>query len=228
MATGIGRSRGSLTRPRRVIVVAGTGTEVGKTWVACRLARGLSEAGHRVSARKPAQSFASGDVTTDAAQLAAATGEDVLAVCPRHRWYETPMAPFMAADALGRGEVRLADLVAELAWPEDRADVGLVEPAGGVRSPITHDGADTIDLSVAVNADGVVLVADAGLGTINAVRLSLAALERFDVVVVLNRYDDGDELHRRNRSWLEANGRAPLVTDVHALGPWAAGERRRA
>lgn len=212
-----------MTRPRRLIVIAGTGTEVGKTWVACRLARGLRDAGHRVSARKPAQSFAPGDETTDAALLAAATGEPVHAVCPPQRWYETPMAPFMAADALGRGELRLGDLVAELDWPEEQIDVGLVEPAGGLRSPITHDGADTVDLCAALGAEGMVLVADAGLGTLNAVRLCLEPIGSLDVVVVLNRYDDGDDLHRRNRAWLDANINTPLVTDAHALVPWAAG-----
>lgn len=211
-----------MSRPGRVIVVAGTGTEIGKTWVACRLARGLRAAGYRVSARKPAQSFAPSDETTDAELLAAATGESAHAVCPPHRWYETPMAPFMAADALDRGEVLLADLVGELVWPPEGSDVGLVEPAGGVRSPITHDGADTVDLALALDADGVVLVADAGLGTINAVRLCLDALAPSSVVVVLNRYDDGNEVHRRNRAWLQATTGTRFVTDVGVLVSWAA------
>ena len=34
-------------------------------------------------------------------------------VCPPHRWYEVPMAPPMAADALGRPPFTIADLVAE-------------------------------------------------------------------------------------------------------------------
>jgi dethiobiotin synthetase len=46
----------------------------------------------------------------------------------------------------------------------------------------------------------VVLVADAGLGAINAVRLSAAALPA--ALVVLNRYDGADDLHVRNRRWL--------------------------
>jgi dethiobiotin synthetase len=54
-------------------------------------------------------------------------------------------------------------------------DVGLVETAGGVRSPQADDG-DVLDLVAAIAPDHVILVADAGLGTINAVRLSVAAL----------------------------------------------------
>ena len=47
------------------------------------------------------------------------------------------------------------------------------------------------------------LVADAGLGTINSVRLSVGALAGpRGLVVFLNRFDAADDLHRRNRDWL--------------------------
>ena len=119
-----------------MVVVAGTATEVGKTFVAAALLVRLAAAGSRVAARKPAQSYAPGDLRTDADVLAAATDDDPTAVCPRHRWYETPMAPPMAAEALGRRSFTVADLVTELDWP-DAVDVGVVETAGGVRSPPT-------------------------------------------------------------------------------------------
>jgi hypothetical protein len=45
-------------------------------------------------------------------------------------------------------------------------------------------------------------VADPGLGTINAVRLSCSALPAHGIVVVLNRFDPADALHVANRSWL--------------------------
>jgi hypothetical protein len=62
----------------------------------------------------------------------------------------------------------------------------------------------------------VVLVADSGLGTINLVRLGAEALDGHPVVVMLNRYDDGD-LHRRNRSWLSDRNGLDVVTDIGAL-----------
>jgi dethiobiotin synthetase len=81
-------------------------------------------------------------------------------------------------------------------------EVGLVETAGGLRSPMAADG-DCRDLVSAVAPDLVVLVADAGLGTINGVRLTVGALAaEVPVIVVLNRFDAGDELHMRNRRWL--------------------------
>ena len=122
------------------------------------------------------------------------------------------MAPPMAAAALGRPTFSITDLVAELSWP-DATDVGLVESAGGPRSPLAADG-DTITLTEALAPDIVVLVADAGLGTINAVRLSLDAFGTLaPVVVALNRYDDVLPLHRANRDWLEATPGCSIVTD---------------
>jgi dethiobiotin synthetase len=96
----------------------------------------------------------------------------------------------------------VADLLDEMVWPIPVVDVGLVESAGGVRSPQADDG-DAVTLAHALAPDLVVLVADAGLGTINNVRLCVDVLSPdFATIVVLNRYDDSVELHRRNREWL--------------------------
>lgn len=197
-------------RPGRLVVVAGTGTGVGKTWVAAELARQI---GRGVAARKPVQSFDT--LPTDADVLAAATGEAPEAVCPPHRSYPIAIAPFMAADRLGLPAFTLADLVAEIRWPA--VDVGIVEAAGGVRSPMTSDGADTVDLCDALQPDAVVLVADAGLGTLNAVRLCLDALAHHPVTVLLNRFDAGDALHVENRGWLVSRGRVAVLTEVKDL-----------
>jgi len=122
------------------------------------------------------------------------------------------MAPPMAADALGRNRFTLAQLVAELVWPAPAVDVGLVETAGGVRSPQTHDG-DVVAVAGLLAPEIVLLVADAGLGTLNSVRLSVDALPKaVPVVVVLNRYDEGNDLHRRNRRWLLEEDGLSVVT----------------
>jgi dethiobiotin synthetase len=191
-------------RPSRLVLVLGTGTEVGKTWVSAHLLSSLRADGVTVAARKPAQSYEPGDdpAGLDSAILGRASGEPSETVCRRSRWYEAAMAPPMAADVLGRDRFTVAQLVEELEWPRSAVDVGLVESAGGVRSPQADDG-DAVTLLDAVSPDLVLLVADAGLGTINAVRLSVGALpDGVDLVVVLNRYDADDELHVRNRQWL--------------------------
>ncbi len=206
-------------RPRRLVVIAGTGTEVGKTWVAVRLIEGLRERRTTVAARKPAQSFDATDTVTDADLLSGASGEPVDEVCPKHRWYAVAMAPPMAAEVLEQEALLLADLVEEVrdSWPGRAPDVGIVELAGGVRSPIAIDG-DCVDLVEQLAPDLVVLVADAGLGTINDVRLSLPPLARHAPVVVhLNRYDGDDELHVRNRDWLDARDDFDVIWEIDAL-----------
>ena len=194
------------------MLVAGTGTEVGKTWTA---AAWLSSLDVPRAARKPVQSFTPGE-KTDAEFLAAATGEDVHDVTPAHRWYEVPMAPPMAVDVLGRPSFTVAELVGEIHWPDARVAVGVVESVGGVRSPIAVDG-DTVTLAHALQPDRVVLVADAGLGTINSVRLSVGALDDFAVTVFLNRFDGAEDLHRRNRDWLRDIDKLEVVTAVDGL-----------
>lgn len=195
------------------VLLTATGTEIGKTWTACALTAELRARGREVHARKPAQSFSPTERgRTDAELLAAATGETPERVCPPHRWYEVAMAPFMAADVLGRPRIGIGDLVAETG-PIPPTGITLVEGAGGPRSPLAHDG-DTIDLARGLGIGRAVLVADAGLGTINAVRLCVEAMSGFDTLVSLNRFDPAEDLHRRNRAWLAGAGYTVVVSPV--------------
>ena len=199
-------------RPERVVAVTGTGTGVGKTWVAAAVLARLRSDGLTVAARKPVQSFDPDAGPTDADVLAAATGEPPTEVCPAHRWYERAMAPPMAAEALGRPAFTVADLAGELRWPGG-LEIGLVETVGGPRSPVAADG-DSAALVAALSPDVVLVVADAGLGAINAVRLAAHALDEWPLIVVLNRFD-GTDLQCRNRDWLERDGYL-LTTDPAA------------
>ena len=202
-------------RPPHLIVITGTSTEVGKTWWGAAAARVLVARGVRVAARKPVQSFAPDDPLTDADVLAQATGDDPQAVCPPHRWIAKPLAPPMAAIALGHPGFTIGDLADEIEWPPGTA-VGLVEGAGGVRSPLADDG-DTVALIRAVAPDEVLVVADAGLGTINAVRLTIAAITPTPVVVALNRFAPTDDVHRANREWLATRDGLTVVTSPDEL-----------
>ncbi len=227
-------------RPDRLVVVCGTGTAVGKTWVAARLLQELRARGLQVAARKPAQSF---DVDheadrigerTDAEVLGEASGEPPDVVCHPYRSYHRAMAPPMAAEVLGLPPFTVEDLVGELAWPEPPVDAGLVEMAGGVRSPQAANG-DAVAMVRALRPEVVLLVADAGLGTINEVRLSAEALapvaacmpgadgqhaQVARLIVALDRFDQAHDLHRRNRQWLADRDGLEVVTvpaEVHDL-----------
>lgn len=213
-----------VARPTLLIGVIGTNTEVGKTWVTAQLLATLKLRGARVAARKPVQSYAPDDINTDAALLAGASGEDVADICPAHRCFPLALAPPMAATALGRGPVWMSEIVSEIRWPAN-VDIGFVETVGGVRSPLACDG-DSLELLRRLEVDRMLLVADAELGTINAVRLTLAAVGATPTVVYLNRFQPENQLHELNRRWLNEQDKLSVITDVHSLAVLFEGARR--
>lgn len=214
-----------MSRPARLVVVTGSGTEVGKTWVAAHLLDELRRRGYSVSARKPAQSNSPGQ-PTDAEILARATEEAAEQVCPADLTYAVPLAPPMAARALGRQPPTLDELVDQLdrAWPGEVVNIGVVEGAGGVCSPLAIDG-DTADLARRIRADVAILVGEPQLGIINAARLSRPALHPLPITVHLNRFDPESELHRRNREWLVDRDGFDVTTTIGALADAVARSR---
>ncbi|MCA9174611.1 MAG: dethiobiotin synthase [Planctomycetales bacterium] len=130
-------------RPRHGLFIVGSNTEVGKTRVACAVARAMVAAGLRVGVYKPAASGAvrrDGTlVSTDAEELWNAAGRPLRldAVCPQV--FEAPLAPHLAARAEGKQlDARLLRTGAD-AWRSEAWDVLVVEGAGGLLSPISDD-----------------------------------------------------------------------------------------
>ena len=123
-------------------------------------------------------------------------------VCPPHRWLAVPMAPPDGGRRARPSRVHhRRPRRARSTWPEATRSASSRAPAAcALRSPTTATRSTS---SRALAPDVVLVVADAGLGTINAVRLDASTRSPpFPVVVALNRYDDGDDLHRANRDWL--------------------------
>ena len=120
-----------------IVVVAGTGTEIGKTWVTAELAVALTERGIAVVARKPVQSFAPDDDTpTDAEVLGDATVEDPHVVC-----LAAPLAAARDGTADGGRALEPSRSRSPTSSPRstDSTPPGaivLVESVGGVRSPL--------------------------------------------------------------------------------------------
>ncbi len=178
-----------------ILLVTGTDTGVGKTVIAGALAIAARNAGRRVAVLKPVETGCAGDppVAADAEFLALCAGtspEDAVL------WkLRAPLAPAVAAftEQVELSTDRIAEKVSSLA---SLSDIVIVEGAGGLRVPITWEE-DYLDLAVKLGAQ-VVLVARAGLGTINHTRLSLDALRRKDVPVqgvVLNASSPHAGLH---------------------------------
>jgi len=158
------------------LFITGTGTGVGKTYVASLIARVLREAGKRVGVYKPVASGCAMRggrlVSPDAVALWMAAGQPgtLDAVCPQT--FAAPLAPHLAARAEGR-RVDAGQLRSGLDYWRETCDVVLVEGAGGLMSPISDDDYNA-DLADEFGFP-LVVVAVNELGTINATLQTLIA-----------------------------------------------------
>jgi dethiobiotin synthetase len=152
----------------RGLFVTGTDTGVGKTEVACALARLLVEQGVTVRARKPVESgcdrIEGRLIPRDAERLrqAAQAVEPLDAVCPYP--LEAPLSPERAA-ALSGIALSLDKLHAACMAGVGQDDFLLVEGAGGLLSPLALD-ATAADLAVRLKLPALLVVADR-LGCLN-------------------------------------------------------------
>jgi dethiobiotin synthetase len=166
-----------------IVVVAGTGTGIGKTHVTTALVRRLAALGCRVAGRKPIESGIVDGVASDADALAAA-GTVPMASPPPYLLAD-PVSPHLAARRAGR----VIDVDTAARWCRtSSADVEhlFVETAGGLLSPLGPD-ATNLDLALALEPDHLVLVAPDRLGVLHdvrAVQLALVAAGLWDRSVV--------------------------------------------
>jgi dethiobiotin synthetase len=161
--------------------VTGTDTGVGKTLIACALARGLRRRGVDVGVMKPVETGVGPSGPSDARALREAAGADdaLELVCPQA--FSLAAAPCVAAAAEGRQVDRRAIDAAYDAL-RSRHDFTLVEGAGGLLVPIS-DGFSMADLALGLGLP-LLVVARAALGTINHTLLTLEAAEQRGLCVM--------------------------------------------
>ena len=164
----------------QTILVTGTDTNVGKTYISCLLIRKLRQSGLTVGAYKPACSGARWDVSgsphwDDVEDLRLATGSDVPVdlVCPQR--FLAAVAPNVAASLEGTtvSSERLISGVSE--W-KGKVDVLVIEGAGGVFCPLS-DELTVLDFAIRMQSP-VLVVAANRLGVISHTRLTVDRLRQ--------------------------------------------------
>jgi len=212
-----------------VLVVSGTGTGVGKTVVsaavvALALARGAS-----VAYVKPAQTGVPDEVAGGAVE-APAEPADVDVVCalaglPRQHAVELarfpdPVSPAAAARRAGRPAVSLRSVATRVGDLSERYRLVVVEGAGGLLVRYDEDGGTLADLARLVGAP-VLVVAAAGLGTLNHTALTLEALAHRGLdlagLVIGSWPADPDLAARCNVADLEMLAARPLAGALESL-----------
>lgn len=155
-----------------VLVVTGTGTDVGKTVATAALAALALAAGRRVVVLKPAQTGLGDGEPGDLAEVARLAGDVDRRELAR---YPDPLAPATAARRCGRPALRRADIAAAVREADRDDALVLVEGAGGLLVRFDDAGLTLADVAADLAAP-VLLVTSAGLGTLNTVALTLEAL----------------------------------------------------
>jgi dethiobiotin synthetase len=204
--------------------VTGTGTNVGKTFVSCALARRARELGvHRVLGFKPIETGCSRGEHgvlegADQQLLAAAAGDWQTGRLRGVYQFEPPVAPLVAAEQAGV-EIEVERILAALA--STSVDFVVIEGAGGWRVPITLH-VDMAELARSIGLP-VLIVAAATLGTINHSLLTIEAVERDGqtvAAVVLSRRPENpieqvqDNVKRISARW---PGRVMVVSEPSDL-----------
>ncbi|WAL67285.1 dethiobiotin synthase [Amycolatopsis cynarae] len=151
-----------------ILVVTGTGTGVGKTAVTAAIAALGRASGRRVAVLKPAQTGVAPGEPGDLAEVVRLAGE----VTTRElRRYPDPLSPEAAARRSGIPVVGPAEIAAAATELGTAHDLVLVEGAGGLLVRFGPDGSTLADAAWALGA-AVLVVAEAGLGTLNATALT--------------------------------------------------------
>ena len=190
----------------KALFVTGTGTDIGKTYVSAALARAMTKKNLKLAYYKAAVSGAESIESSDAgyvsmqAQLKQETSSLLSYL------YKKPVSPHLAA----RGENRFASLDKIKEDFKNLADYDyvLVEGAGGIICPVVWEENLKLmytDIIKALNLS-VMVVADAGLGTINHTVLTLNYLKSLGIKiqgVILNRYDENSLMHKDNLYMIE-------------------------
>ncbi len=173
------------------LLVTGTDTGIGKTVIAAALIKALRARGVRALGFKPVESGVEPGKEADSDVLARATGESVPHAAPLAQLREA-LAPAVAAE---RANVRIdaTELEERITSLRAQGFTIVVEGAGGVMVPLAWQEASScytvLDLAVRCRLEAIV-VARAGLGTLNHVVMTVDTLRRRTIpvrAIVLNR-----------------------------------------
>ncbi|MFD3873611.1 dethiobiotin synthase [Streptomyces sp. NPDC058623] len=198
-----------------ILIVSGTGTEIGKTVVTSAVAAAAVAAGLSVAVLKPAQTGVGPDEPGDAAEAVRLAGPSVTAL--ELARYPEPLAPDTAARRSGLPALSPAAIAEAAQRLAARHDLVLVEGAGGLLVRFDPDGHTLADAARLLSAP-VLVVAPAGLGTLNATTLTVEALRSRALtplgVVVGSWPADPDLASRCNLADLPASAGIPLLGAV--------------
>lgn len=201
------------------LFITGTGTDVGKTYVTGLIVKKLREGGASAAYYKAAMSGndrrADGTlIPGDALQVKRMSGieQPLEEMCPYI--YETAVSPHLAAKLEGK-PLEMECVLKHFDYVCGKYEYITAEGSGGILCPLRFDEQQIqLEDFIKVRSLSCLMIADAGLGTINAVGLTAEYMKAHKIPVrgiIFNRYEPGNPLHEDNRLMCEA------MTGLHII-----------
>ena len=205
----------------KALFVTGTGTDIGKTYVTALIVKCLRDAGFAAGYYKAALSGAevAADGTLlpgDALHVAHVAGLNAADVTVSYV-YRDAVSPHLAAQIEHR-PMDFAKVAQDYRRAKEHTDYLTVEGSGGIICPLRWDDAEHVVLDDLVLRLGLaaLVVADAGLGTINAAVLTAEHLKMRGIPLkgfVFNNWAGG-VMQEDNVKMVEALTGAPVLARV--------------
>ncbi len=205
------------------LFITGTGTDVGKTYVSALIVKKLNEAGLNPGYFKAAVSGNErGEdgklIPGDAAYVKQISGieQSLDSMCPYV--YENAYSPHLAARIEGN-PVDMAEVRAAYERICQEYDYITVEGSGGILCPIRLDDQAEIYLEDVIKELQLpsVIVADAGLGTINSVVLTVEYMRSKGLPIkgiIFNHFHSGNVMEEDNLRMCERMSKVPVIATV--------------
>ncbi len=206
------------------IFITGTGTDVGKTYVTGLIVKKLKESGMNAAYYKAAMS---GNERTeegmllpgDAQYVKTVSGIEQSLACMCPYVYEAAVSPHLASRIEGN-PVMLQEVVKGFEEVCRQYDYVTMEGSGGILCPICFDERE-LWLEDVIRELGLssLIVADAGLGTINSVVLTVEYMRAKGLPVkgiIFNRFHPGDRMEEDNLRMCEHRTKLPVLACVEA------------
>lgn len=197
----------------KALFITGTGTDIGKTYVTALIVKKLRDAGLNAGYYKAALS---GAIPDENGRLQAGDALYVNKIANIGEKqenlvsyvYEEAVSPHLAAK-INQHPIDFGRVAADFTRAKEKYDYLTMEGSGGIICPLRWD--DTMhvgldDLVKKLNL-GVLIVADAGLGTINSTALTAEHLRARDIPIrgiILNHYIPGDIMQEDNARMITA------------------------
>lgn len=204
------------------LFITGTGTDVGKTYVSGLILKKLKESGISAAYYKAAMSgnerSADGSlIPGDALHVKRVSGisQPLEEMCPYV--YETAVSPHLASQMEGN-PIQMEVVLEGFRKACQGYEYVTMEGSGGILCPICFDEEEIWLPDVVKACDlGCLIVADAGLGTINAVGLTAFYLKAHDIPlkgIIFNHFQPGDPMQEDNLKMCEHLTGAKVVACV--------------